>query len=100
MKKVFLLSALAFASLTTYATNSVNSIETSTEISLFQEEFKEIKTTDIAQPVLDALKKDFADAKVSNAYVNEKNEYKLVLVIGEKTETVYADATGKWLKRE
>lgn len=100
MKKVFLLSALVLGSFTTFATTQVNSIETTTQISLFQEEFKEVKITDIAQPVQDALKKDFADAKVSNAYVNEKKEYKLVLVIGEKTETVYADAEGKWLKRE
>ena len=100
MKKVFLLSALAFASLTTFATTQKNSIETTSQISLFQEEFKEIKIEDIAQPVKDALKKDFADAKVSKVYVNEKNEHKLVLSIGEKTETIYADAEGKWLKRE
>ena len=99
MKKVILLSALVLGSFTTFANSQVDSIET-TQISLFQQEFKEVKISDIAQPVQDALKKDFADAKVSNAYVNEKKEYKLVLVIGEKTETVYADAEGKWLKRE
>ncbi|MFC4739364.1 hypothetical protein ACFO3U_05100 [Flavobacterium ponti] len=100
MKKVFLLSALAFASLTTFATTQVNSIETTTLISQSQEEFKEIKPTDIAQPVKDAIKRDFADATVSNAYVNEKNEYKLVLSIGDDSKTVYADAKGNWLKRE
>lgn len=100
MKKVFLLSALAFASLTTFATTQKNSIEITSQIYLFQEEFKEIKVENIAQPVKDALKTDFADAKVSKVYINEKKEYKLVLSIGEKTETVYADAEGKWLKRE
>ncbi len=100
MKKVFLLSALAFASLTTFATTQVNSIETTTLISQSQEEFKEIKPTDIAQPVKDAIQRDFADATVSNAYVNEKNEYKLVLSIGDDSKTVYADAKGNWLKRE
>lgn len=100
MKKVFLLSALAFAALTTFATTQVNSIETKTVISQSQEEFKEITPDQIAQPVKDALKKDFADATVSNAYVNEKNEYKLVLTIGDGNETVYADANGNWLKRE
>jgi hypothetical protein len=100
MKKVFLLSALAFATLTTFATTQVNSIETSTVISQSQEEFKEIKPADIAQPVKDAIKRDFADATVSNAYVNEKNEYKLVLSIGDDSKTVYADAKGNWLKRE
>ena len=100
MKKVFLLSALAFASLTTFATNQVNPNQLRTEVSITQEEFKEVKPTDIAQPVKDALKRDFADATVSNAYVNEKNEYKLVLSVGEQTKTVYADAKGNWLKRE
>ena len=100
MKKVFLLSALAFTTLTTFATTQVNSIETTTVISQSQEEFKEIKPTDIAQPVKDAIKRDFADATVSNAYVNEKNEYKLVLSMGDDSKTVYADAKGNWLKRE
>ena len=100
MRKVFLLSALAFASLTTFATNQVNPNQLRTEVSITQEEFKEVKPTDIAQPVKDALKRDFADATVSNAYVNEKNEYKLVLSVGEQTKTVYADAKGNWLKRE
>ena len=102
MKKVFLLSALAFASLTTFATTSENSIEKETvvTVSQSQEEFKEINPSEIAQPVKDALKRDFAEATVSNAYVNEKQEYKLVLLIGEKKETIYADANGKWLKRE
>ena len=100
MRKVFLLSALAFASLTTFATNQVNPNQLRTEVSITQEEFKEVKPADIAQPVKDALKRDFADATVSNAYVNEKNEYKLVLSVGEQTKTVYADAKGNWLKRE
>ncbi len=100
MKKVFLLSALAFASLTTFATTLENSIASKTIAITLQEEFKEINPSDIAQHVKDALKRDFANATVSNAYVNEKQEYKLVLLIGENKETVYADANGKWLKRE
>lgn len=100
MKKVFLLSALAFTSLTTFATNQVISNEIKTVISLTQEEFKEIKSTEVAAPVLEALKRDFADATISNAYINEKNEYKLVLSMGDDSKTVYADAEGNWLKRE
>jgi hypothetical protein len=100
MKKVFLLFVLAFASLTSFASNQVNSTAIKTTIVLSQEEFKEINPSEIAQPVKDALKRDFAEATVSNAYINEKKEYKLVLLIGEKKETVYADANGKWLKRE
>ena len=100
MKKVFLFSALAFSTLTTYATTSVNSIETKTVVSQLQEEFKEIKPAEIAQPVKDAVKRDFADATISNAYINDKNEYKLVLTIGDENKTVYADAKGNWLKRE
>lgn len=98
MKKVFLLSAFAIATFSTFATTQINSIATSIVIS--QEEFKEIKPDEIAQPVKDALKRDFADATVSNAYVNEKNEYKLVLTLGDDSKTVYADANGNWLKRE
>lgn len=100
MKKIFLLFALALVSFTSFALNQVKSTAIPTAISLSQEEFEEINPSEIAQPVKDALKRDFAEATVSNAYVNEKEEYKLVLLIGEKKETIYADASGKWLKRE
>ena len=43
---------------------------------------------------------DFKDAKIQKAFVNESKEFKLELIVGGATQTVYADANGNWLKKE
>lgn len=64
-----------------------------------QEEFKEIKAEEVPAPVNEALKKAFPTAILEKAYINEKKEYKLEVKVGEKTGALYADATGKWIKK-
>ena len=82
MKKVVLTAVFAFATLTTFATTNTNVIPVQKVI--LQEE----------------VKRDFKDAKIQKAYVNESKEFKLELLVGQATQTVYADANGNWLKKE
>ncbi len=98
MKKVILTAVFAFATLTTFATTEVNSVETQNVI--LQEEFKELPVEELPSAVQEAVKKDFKDAKIQKAFVNESKEFKLELIVGGATQTVYADANGNWLKKE
>ena len=66
--------------------------------------FKEIKVTELPAPVTKALAKDFNGSTVQKAFVNEKNEYKLVLQTAAKdkkvaTKTVFASKEGEWIKK-
>ncbi|WP_432412199.1 hypothetical protein [Rasiella sp. SM2506] len=66
--------------------------------------FKEIKVSEIPAAVSKALATDFKGAVVEKAYVNEKQEFKLVIATGEKdakaaTKTVFASKDGEWIKQ-
>ncbi|MFD2908464.1 hypothetical protein ACFSX9_06920 [Flavobacterium ardleyense] len=97
MKKVILMAVFAFATLSATATTTeMNATTISTSI---ENEFKEIAVTEVAKPVLQAVLKDYEGATIKQAFVNEKNEYKLELTIGEVVKTVYADAEGNWIEK-
>lgn len=98
MKKVILMAVFAFATISATATTTV--LNTASITVSLQEEFKEIAVTEVAKPVLQAVLKDYEGATVKQAFINEKNEYKLELTIGEVTKTVYADAEGKWIEKQ
>lgn len=98
MKKVILMAVFAFATLSATATTTDLSTK-NIEVAL-QEDFKEIAVTEVAKPVLQAVLKDYAGATVKQAFINEKNEYKLELTIGEVAKTVYADAEGNWIEKK
>ena len=66
--------------------------------------FKEINVTELPAAVSKALAKDFKDATVEKAFVNDKAEYKLVLQtaatdIKISTKTVFATKDGTWIKK-
>ncbi len=66
--------------------------------------FKEIKVTELPAAVNEAVAKDFEGAVVQKAYVNEKQEFKLVLATDVKdakaaTKTVFASKDGLWIKQ-
>lgn len=98
MKKVILMASFAFATLS--ATAITTDLNTTTITVSLQDNFKEIAVTEVAKPVLQAVLKDYEGATVKQAFINEKNEYKLELTIGEVAETVYADAEGNWIEKK
>lgn len=61
--------------------------------------YTEIKIEEVPAAVTDALKKAFPDAVLNKAYINDKKEYKLEVKVGDKEGALFADETGKWIKK-
>lgn len=100
MKKVFLTAAIVLGGLSTYTGSAVTVSQTDGIIISIQEEYKEIKTSELPKLVTDALAADFPTATLMKAYVNDKDEYKLDITVNEVASTVYADKEGNWIEKE
>lgn len=122
MKKSMLIAVFALGTLTAIQaqeievevqnpTNAVEKVEVTAQkaarllakAEVKQVTFKEIKVSELPTLVVEALAKDFEGATVQNAYINEKQEFKLVLATTADdakaaTRTVYATKNGEWIK--
>jgi uncharacterized membrane protein len=98
MKNLFLSFVLVLATITSFANTTTLSKELITAISV-TEEYKEIAIDQVPEAVKKAVEKDYTGATIKKAYINEKNEYKLELTIGDEVKTVYANAEGYWLNK-
>ena len=99
MKKVILTAAIVLGGLSTYAMASPALNQTDEIVINVQDEFKEIKASELPQAVKDALAADFPTANLGKAYVNAEQENKLDLIIDETATTVYADKDGNWIDK-
>ena len=98
MKKLILSAAIVLGSLSSFATalpTSVIDIKTTS----VQEEYTEIKIEELPAAIPAALKKAYPDAVLNKAYVNANKEYKLDVTVGDKVGSLFADATGNWIKK-
>jgi hypothetical protein len=98
MKKLVFAIALLFGSFATFAA-TVSGLNLENPIVLSQEKFKEIKAEEVPDAVKMAMKKDYPEATLDKAYVNEKKEYKLEITVATQKTTVYADADGNWITK-
>ncbi|WP_348799172.1 hypothetical protein [Flavobacterium adhaerens] len=98
MKNLFLSAAIVLGSLSLFATTVPTSNTIVKSISI-EEEFTEIKITELPSAVVESLKKAHPDAVIAKAYKNEKSEYKLDIVIGDKSSSVFANADGTWITK-
>ena len=108
MKKAFLTAAIILGGLSSFATSAM-SIDPGHEIVRGidddkKADYKEIKASELPKAVADALAADFNRATLDKAYVNSKQEYKLVISVQEvtsavHTDLVYADRYGNWIIR-
>lgn len=98
MKNLFLSAAIVLGSLTSFASTTpiTNTIVKSISI---QDEFTEIKATELPSTIVEALKKAHPDAVIVKAYKNEKTEYKLDITEGEKAMSLFANADGTWVQK-
>lgn len=96
MKKVILTAVFAFATVSTFANATI--IPTETQTVLVQDGFKEVTLEALPDAVKQAVLKDYADAKIVKAHVNDKNQYKLELSAKDATQVVYIEANGTWLQ--
>lgn len=62
-----------------------------------EDNFQRIDVSQLPKAIVDAVQRDFSGATIAEAYVNELNIYKLVLVSGLDKKTFYADAQGNWI---
>ena len=107
MKKLVLVTAMVLATITiTNAQSSVASTSTeeapTTLTQVSQDDFSEVKISELPQAVKDAVAKDLEGAVVSKAFANKKGEFKLVVsTAGSKeAKTLYVNSNGEWIKKE
>ncbi len=105
MKKLIIATAIAFGTLTVTNAQSLTadaSIDDATEVVAdVQDDFKEVKVSDLPQPVKDAIAKDLEGTVVSQAFANNKGEYKLVVTAADgASKELFANSKGEWLKKQ
>lgn len=116
MKKLLIIAAITLGTIAQAQEVVVDAISNGTVVAAAQEgapqliasvqptadAFKEIKVSDVPAAVAASVAKDFKDATISKAYVNEKSEYKLELNTIQDgralSKTVYANKKGEWIK--
>jgi hypothetical protein len=101
MKKLILSVALLLGSFVTFAQSDAKTVaQSATEMAKpTQDKFKEVVAEEVPEAVSKSLAKAYPEAKVAKAYVNDKKEYKLDITVGDQKATVFADATGNWIKK-
>jgi len=96
MKKLILSTAIILGSLSIQA--STHSITGSTTQSMnIQDEYKEVDSVPAA--IKTALDNAYPGVKLEKAYVNDKKEYKIDIIVREVKSTVYTDAKGNIIKK-
>jgi len=101
MKKLGVLVAAAALTLTTQITaqdTAEVSAEVTTVASATQEDYAPLEIGELPEAVATAVATDFAGATIAEAYKDAEENYKLVLVVGEESKTVYANAAGEWIE--
>jgi hypothetical protein len=93
MKKLILSAAVILGSLSMHA-NTITSI---TPIVITQDEYKEVDAVPAA--IKTALDDAYPGVKLEKAYVNDKKEYKIDIIVRDVKSTVYTDAKGNLLKK-
>ena len=81
---------------TEQATQTAQTAQTTQPV---QNAFTEIKVEEVPEAVKSALIKAFPTAVLNKALINEKKEYELQVKVGDRSGSLYADATGAWLKK-
>lgn len=95
MKKLILSAVIILGSLSIQAsTLNTGSIIQSVNI---QDEYKEVDSVPAA--IKTALDNAYPGVKLEKAYVNDKKEYKIDIIVREVKSTVYTDAKGNIIKK-
>ena len=100
MKKLIVVVALAFGSLTTFAQDAETSVEeVATEAIAAQDEFSEVAVAELPEAVTAAVSKNYPTATIDKAFTNEAQQFKLEVSLEDGTAgTLYADAEGNWIE--
>lgn len=96
MKKLILSAAIILGSLSIQA-STLNTTGSTTQSVNIQDEYKEVDSVPAA--IKTALDNAYPGVKLEKAYVNEKKEYKIDIIVREVKSTVYTDAKGNIIKK-
>ena len=95
MKKLILSAAIILGSLSIQA-STLNTGSTIQSVNI-QDEYKEVDSVPAA--IKTALDNAYPGVKLEKAYVNDKKEYKIDIIVREVKSTVYTDAKGNIIKK-
>ena len=100
MKKLVVVVALAFGSLTAFAQDVETAVEeVATEAVAAQDDFSEVAVVELPEAVTAAVAKNYPTATIDKAYTNETQQFKLEVSLEDGTSgTLYADAEGNWIE--
>ncbi|NDP28461.1 MAG: hypothetical protein GZ087_13710 [Flavobacterium sp.] len=111
MKNLILSVAILLGSLSTFAQTAIEEGKTpqkettTTPTTTTQapsevpEGYTEVKLEEVPVAILKSLKKSVPEAKLVNAYINEKKEYKLQVEVGDKVGSLDVNENGKWINK-
>jgi hypothetical protein len=99
MKKLILSAAILLGSLSTFAQTSEPAKKAVTTQTTVPGAYTEITLEEVPEAVKSALTKEYPTAILNKALINEKKEYELQVKIGDRVGSLYADATGAWIKK-
>lgn len=94
MKKLILSAAILLGSL---SMNAATTIQNPISKVIIQDDFKE--TDSVPAAIKTSLDNAYPGVKLEKAYVNEKKEYKIDIVVRGEKSTVFTDATGNIIKK-
>ncbi|TDQ33178.1 hypothetical protein [Zeaxanthinibacter enoshimensis] len=101
MKKILLITVMSLGSLTAFAQETEAEINVDTEVAATaetQDDFSAIELSEVPAAITEALSRDYPDAEINNAFVNEEEQYKLEVTLEDgNTAELYADSEGNWL---
>ncbi len=99
MKRVllFVITIITFNNVNTTSAMSHSHVETI----VIADEFKKIKSSELPPVVVEEILKQYPTSKLRQAYKDNRNTYKLVMVLSSGTaRTVYIDAYGRWIQKK
>lgn len=101
MKNLIMTAVIAIGMLGTMDAKSTKTLNDEITQSIFSDEYRKITSSEITPPVVEQLLKEYPTSKLGAAYVNDKGEYKLIMVLKSGSRrTVYIDAYGNWLTKK
>lgn len=77
--------------------STLNTTDSTTQSMNIQDEYKEVDSVPVA--IKTALDNAYPGVKLEKAYVNDKKEYKIDIIVREVKSTVYTDAKGNIIKK-
>ncbi|MEG3659538.1 PepSY-like domain-containing protein [Arenibacter palladensis] len=94
MKKLIVMTVFSIVGFTTYAQNNEQP-QQEVAVEQTQDDFKKIDQSDLPAAISDAIKRDYPNSTISDAYVNKSEQYKVEVTLENGTSgSLYFDKDG------